>query len=179
MKVNRDAILLEILREQTNCHLTVTSVRNEILQRDMTIQFDKANMRRWVNGKFKTLTRRGFLKKHVDEHGKAQYMVLDTEDELLSAVVLRSRHPSKQAATSSPYDSPADSFDQLKIELEAHRLKAISQLSEIEEYKRIKETFSDLRPLVELKFEAALNENCRILGKIRALEELLMSRETP
>ena len=51
-------------------------------------------------------------------------------------------------------------------------------MSEIEEYKRINELYPDLRSLVSQMFDVAVDENCRVIGKIRALEQLLMCQET-
>ena len=64
MTPNRDTIFFQILQEQKDQHLTVTYVRNEILRRDKSIKLDKAVLRRWVNGKFVTLVRRGTLSRH-------------------------------------------------------------------------------------------------------------------
>jgi hypothetical protein len=69
-------------------------------------------------------------------------------------------------------------YGQLRKELGEYRLKAISQMGEIEEYKRISENYPDLRLLATEKFESAVDENSRLLGRIRALEQLLAGRVT-
>lgn len=154
------------------------SVRSEILRRDKLTKLDKASMRRWVNSRFKTLVRRGVLEKHMDERGKAYFLVLDRNDEDLSKVVLASRRSPELKAEPVANEKARATLHQLKKDLEEYRLKAVSQLSEMEEYKRVGEVFPDLRALAQQKFEAAVDENCRVLGKIRALEQLLMSRES-
>lgn len=168
MTPNRDAILFQILQEQKDRNFTVISIRNEILRRDKSIKLDKALLRRWVNGKFVTLVRRGTLSKHKNERGKTYY-VITNENENLQIDSVPTRLPPKQR----PIVTPALPHEGLKKELSEYRLKAITQMSEMEEYKRIGEVYPDLRSLVTEKFEAAVDENCRVLGKIRALEQLL------
>lgn len=174
MTPNRDAILFQILQEQKDRPLTVTSVRNEIQRRDKTIKLDKAILRRWVNGKFVTLTRRGTLSKHRDERGKVYFKVARESDQDLQTDLLPRRAPRKP----HPVGVTALPYEDLKRELGEYRLEALSQMSEMEEYKRIGETYPDLRSLAAEKFEAAVDENCRVLGKIRAIEQLLMVRES-
>ena len=168
MTPNRDAILFQILQEQKDRHFTVISIRNEILRRDKSIKLDKALLRRWVNGKFVTLVRRGTLSKHKNERGKTYYLI-SNEGENLQIDPVPTRSTSKRL----PSVIPALPHEGLKKELSEYRLKAITQMSEMEEYKRIGEVYPDLRSLVTEKFEAAVDENCRVLGKIRALEQLL------
>jgi|GEM_PF-7104497 len=174
MSTNRDTILFHILQEQKDRHLTVTSVRNEILRRDKSSMLDKVILRRWVNGKFVTLLRRGILAKHRNERGKAYFVVLKTTEDMGHG------RPPQPPAQQAPTDTKAPialPYVQLKKELGEYRLKAISQMGEIEEYKRIGETYPDLRSLTTEKFESAVDDNSRLLGKIRALEQLLMGRE--
>lgn len=173
MTPNRDTIFFQILQEQKDRQLTVTFVRNEILRRDKSIKLDKALLRRWVNGKFVTLVRRGMLSKHGSERGKVYYLVVRPSDQDLSTDPL-----TKDILDKRPYSPPsALPFDTLKKELNEYRLKALTQMSEIEEYKRIGELYPDLRSLVTEKFDAAVDENCRVIGKICALEQLLMAQE--
>lgn len=177
MTLERDAILLQILREHKDRHITVTSARNEILRRDKQVKLDKAALRRWVNGKFSTLARRGLIEKHLLERGKAHFLVLNKGDEEFAKVVLRPPTLVDRQTDASHRPSPVNACDQLRKELDEYRLKAISQLGEIDEYRRVGEAFPDLRALAQEKFETTLDENCRILGKIRALEQLLLSGE--
>lgn len=176
MSTNRDTILFQILQEQKDRHLTVTSVRNEILRRDKSSMLDKVILRRWVNGKFVTLLRRGILAKHRNERGKAYFVVLKTTEDMGHGRPPRA--PAPQAPTPTDTKAPtALPYGQLRKELGEYRLKAISQMGEIEEYKRIGETYPDLRILATEKFESAVDDNSRLLGKIRALEKLLMGQE--
>lgn len=176
MTHNRDTILFGILQDQKDRHLTVTSVRNEILRRDKSIMLDKVVLRRWVNGKFLTLVRRGVLAKHRNERGKAYFVVLkDGVGMQPEARLRRGQTPPVRPRASDPAPLP---YGQLRKELGEYRLKAISQMGEIEEYKRISETYPDLRLLATEKFESAVDENSRLLGRIRALEQLLAGRVT-
>lgn len=174
MTPNRDTIFFQILQEQKDQHLTVTYVRNEILRRDKSIKLDKAVLRRWVNGKFVTLVRRGTLSRHGNERGKVYYLFASQSHQDPRLETLSEGSPIKKPisrAAPLPYDA-------LKEELSEYRLKAITQMSEIEEYKRISELYPDLRSLVSQMFDVAVDENCRVIGKIRALEQLLMCQET-
>lgn len=173
MTQSRDAILLEILRAHKDQHLTVTSARNEILRQDNTLNPDRAALRRWVNGKFSTLVRRGLLEKQDLEHGKAHFLVLSKSDKDFADVVLRQRPNSDLPASASPSTESMKAYNQLRKELDGYRLKAASQLGEIDEYRRVGEAFPNLRSLAQERFEKALDENCRVLGRIRALEHLI------
>lgn len=174
MYTNRDTILFQILQEQKDRHLTVTSIRNEILRRDKSFMLDKVILRRWVNGKFVTLLRRGILTKHRNERGKAYYTVVKDLE-----VTSRRRRPTDQHIQVGASIPTALPYVQLRKELGEYRLKAISQMGEIEEYKRIRDAYPDLRIMVAEKFEFAIDENSRLLGRIRALEQLLSSQEAP
>lgn len=166
MTLNRDAILFQILQEQRDRALTVSSVRNEILRRDKSIKLDKAILRRWVNSKFVTLARRGTLEKYRDERGKVFFKVARDSDDDLQADLLPRRPHRRLDAMAAPQED-------MKPELNEYRLRALTQMSEMEEYKRIGENYPNLRDLAAEKFEAAVDENCRLLGKIRALEQML------
>ena len=88
--------LFQILQEQKDQHLTVTYVRNEILRRDKSIKLDKAVLRRWVNGKFVTLVRRGTLSRHGNERGKVYYLFASQSHQDLRLDTLSEGTPLKE-----------------------------------------------------------------------------------
>ncbi len=63
----------------------------------------------------------------------------------------------------------------LDRELESYRQTMLSQLGEIEEYRRIREQYPELGPAATTQFKQVVDENYRMLGRIRAIEKLMAS----
>jgi hypothetical protein len=167
----KNKILLQILKELNDQELTVTGVRNELMRNNHTFDLDKSSLRRWVNSRFVTLSRKGILTPHTKENTKKTFFRVNHQHpDLFSIPPLQTTFP--QPKTNLP-TKLCDAASDLKEDLETLRLTALTQVSEIDEYKRISQTYPHLKGPVLNQFALALNENCRTLGKIKAIETLL------
>lgn len=170
----RNAILLMILEELKDQQITVTGVRDTILERSPQEVMRPADLRRWVNGQFVTLVRKGVMAKHPKKEGRRSFFTITGNIEKSAA---KPKSPSEPTPTpkapKAPKGSQSSSLHTLRDELEGHRLRALTELSEIDEYKRIIKQFPDLSAKTKVKFNIAIEENCKTLGRIKALEEIL------
>ena len=63
--------------------------------------------------------------------------------------------------------------------MESYRQTMLSQLGEIEEYQRIREAYPDLGDAAAIEFQDTVDDNYRMLGRIRALEKLIAQTTAP
>lgn len=168
---SRNAILLMILEEIKDQQITVTGVRDIILERNPQEVMRPADLRRWVNGQFVTLVRKGVMTKHPKTDSRRSFFTITSNIEKSAAKPKSQSEP--PPTPKAPKGSQSSSLHTLRDELEGHRLRALTELSEIDEYKRIIKQFPDLSAKTKVKFNTAIEENCKTLGRIKALEEIL------
>ncbi|WP_051083103.1 hypothetical protein WKI13_04430 [Teredinibacter turnerae] len=168
---SRNAILLMILEEIKDQQITVTGVRDVILERNPQEVMRPADLRRWVNGQFVTLVRKGVMAKHPKTDSRRSFFTITGNIEKNAAKP--KSHNESPPTPKAPKGSQSSSLHTLRDELEGHRLRALTELSEIDEYKRIIKQFPDLSAKTKVKFNTAIEENCKTLGRIKALEEIL------
>jgi uncharacterized protein YaaR (DUF327 family) len=132
---------------------------------------DPATLRRWVNGQLLTLARKGAMTRHTREGSRKTFFTI-TGDLKKSALAPQAVNK-LQRVPKSLSEPQSNSLSSLRDELESHRLKALTELSEIDEYKRIIKQYPDLSVRTKVKFDTAIEENCKTLGRIKALEEIL------
>jgi len=176
---DKDLILLGILSQSDSDQITVTDVRDQLLDHYKEDNINPADTRRWVNGKFSTLLNKGVLIRKKTPGSKKHYFKKTAYfDQFISAenkVPLRPKKaPSAPAGTKKEKRSHP-----LHSELESYRQTMLSQLGEIEEYQRIRETYPDLGDAAAVEFQDTVDDNYRMLGRIRALEKLIAQTTTP
>lgn len=156
-------MLMTALEQVKNQSFSVTSIRDLITEINPDQEFKSAELRRWVNGKFKTLLKKGYLKLMVVEGSK------------------RPRYASTQLFKGSEgavVKLPSVLLeDGMKAELarqaqEYHR-KLNIQLGEIAEYQRLSDEYPNLKLGLDKKTTQLTEENHRLLGRLKALEETL------
>jgi len=168
---DKDRLLLDILNQHGPNFIKVTDIRDQLLNRHNDENLNPADTRRWINGKFSTLVNKGLLirkrqagsKKHTFE--KTPYF-----DEYIITQALALPKNKAEITTS---ESAAAKNNNLHIELESYRQKMLSQLGEIEEYRRIKHDYPELGETAAKEFKQAVDDNYRMLGRIRAIEKLI------
>jgi hypothetical protein len=166
---DKDRILLDILSEFVSAPIRVIEVRDKFLLQSEE-ELDPAATRRWVNGKCVTLARKGLLIRNKNESNKKYYY--EHSPEFLAYVDLAiKKHPvsfNKVTTLSSKAK-----LNNLEGELESCRQAMLSQLGEIEEYRRIRDAYPELGDIATLQFKQAVDDNYRMLGRVRALEKLM------
>ncbi|WOX06992.1 hypothetical protein [Microbulbifer pacificus] len=170
----RNEILLEILQELRDEQIVVTRVRDELAKRAPATGLDRAALRRWVNSKFASFARKGWLDRFHFDGSNRVYFLAGPNLPNYSTTPRNPKSKSDFAQTEESLPSQSSSISkQLMHELSQHSLSVVSQLSEIEEYKRIRDSYPELREMASARFNAAVDENCRTLGKVKALESLI------
>jgi len=165
----KQQLLISILTSLSKKLFTVTEVRDKLLNDADFSGVDRAKIRRWVAGKFVTYQRRGWLTKVTDELKNRDYFKL-----------LPKFSEELQYSESGDSEVQADLTTEnsnvlMKIsrELEQYRKTIITQMSEIEEYKRIEHAYPELKRIATHRFHMVRDENYRLLGKMKALEHLI------
>jgi hypothetical protein len=167
--VENQKLLIEVLKRYANQRFTVTDIRDVFIN-ETSLHLDSAKVRRWVAGKFATFTRRGWLVKESDELRSKDFFTL-------SHAFWQDRrfHLASEENLSNKTDEQA--IKQLSKELEHCKRSIITQLSEIEEYKRIQRDYPELKTKALSRFERVLEENYQLLGRVRALENMMINAD--
>jgi len=174
---HKDRILLELLNQYLSAHIYVTDIRDQFIKQCGDKAMDPAATRRWINGKFMTLVNKGVLTRVQLPNSKKHFFQKTDKFNL---------YFSKQSKSQEHKDTLLNKFDApsptqiapnviLQNELEVYRQTMLSQLAEIEEYRRIRKEHPQLSEAATTQFKQVADENYRMLGKIRALEKLISS----
>lgn len=167
----KDRILLDILKQSSTKRILVVAVRDMFIEQLGDEAADPAATRRWVNGKFKTLINKGVLvRKSNPDSKKHHFEKTAFFDQYLASQV----EPTRET-TNNDLPLPSVEGAVLDRELESYRQTMLSQLGEIEEYRRIREQYPELGPAATTQFKQVVDENYRMLGRIRAIEKLMAS----
>jgi len=168
---HKDLILLAILNDPLMKCIRVTEVRDRFIEQYDNKEADPAATRRWVNGKFNTFVNRGVLaRKSMPDSKKHYFEKTAYFDEYF---VAQTESP-KEIENNDEPSTTADNAV-LDQELESYRQTMLSQLGEIEEYRRIREQYPELGTAATTQFKQVVDENYRMLGRIRAIEKLIAS----
>ncbi len=174
---DKDRILLAILDQDQSTEIRVTDIRDKFAAHYAGEAFDPAAMRRWVNGKCMTMVNKGVLiRKKLPGSKRYCFEKSSSFDQYFS---------DKTSSTPMQYQSApniqADKHTKsqaLQSELESYRQTMLSQLGEIEEYKRIREEHPELGDAAAQQFKLVVDDNYRMLGRIRAIEKLMATQTT-
>ncbi len=175
---DKSALLMALVAAQGASPFTVTALRDALIEQAPALSDDPANLRRWINTRIRDWVRRGLVVASAGSQRKRQFQATSAFDQLTSATRQPESSPpapstQKAPGTTAPSGERDESLVLLSRELEQYRLRSLSQLSEIEEYKRVRDQFPALQSQATARFQATLDANYRLLGKVRALEALL------
>jgi len=176
---DKDRILLGLLSQSESDQITVTDVRDQLLDHYKEDSINPADTRRWVNGKFSTLLNKGVLiRKKIPGSKKHYFKKTAYFDQFISA---ENKVPlSLKKTPAIPAETKKEKRSHpLHNELESYRQTMLSQLGEIEEYQRIREAYPDLGDAAAIEFQDTVDDNYRMLGRIRALEKLIAQTTAP
>lgn len=176
---DKDRILLRLLSQSESDQITVTDVRDQLLEHYKEDNINPADTRRWVNGKFSTLLNKGVLiRKKIPGSKKHYFKKTAYFNQFISA---ENKVPlSLKKTLAIPEETKKEKRNHpLHSELESYRQTMLSQLGEIEEYQRVKEAYPDLGDAAAMEFQDTVDDNYRMLGRIRALEKLIAQTTAP
>ena len=174
---SKDRILLDILNQHEADGIKITDVRDELLNRCSDENLHSADTRRWINGKFSTLVNKGVLtRKRLPNSKKHTFEKTPYFEEYITT---HSQALPKNKAVLPTSETVADKNNSLNVELESYRQTMLSQLGEIEEYRRIREDYPELGEAAATEFKQAVDDNYRMLGRMRAIEKLITKTSQP
>jgi len=162
-------LLISILASFSKTTFTVIEVRDELLNQASFSATESAKTRRWIAGKFVTFERWGWLERINDPLKNRDYF------KVLPKMHDDNKKEESQMIKHTDCSPPTDSavLKSISQELEQYRKAIITQMSEIEEYKRIEHAYPELKGIATHRFQLVRDENYRLLGKMKALEHLM------
>jgi hypothetical protein len=169
---DKDRILLTVLNQSQSTGIRVIDIRDQFIEQYREESLDPAAVRRWINGKFTTFVNRGVLIRKSTPGSKKHYF---EKSPYFDKYYAEQSIPQQESADSTPKTTAAASADNtvLHDELESYRQTMLSQLGEIEEYRRIRDQYPELEVVATTQFKQVVDENYRMLGRIRAIEKLI------
>jgi hypothetical protein len=157
--------LISILKGQGDRSFRVTTIR-DLFAKENNEERDSNEIRRWVNGQFKTLAKHGYIKIVSQDGVRTDYQITTK----ISGVV--------QCGT-----APADIFDNktpnlnvlnaLKNRLRNCKMEMLTSSGETKEYEELSELFPQMRAQLQDKFNLAKEKNIEYMGRVNALELLI------
>ncbi|MFT6350546.1 MAG: hypothetical protein ACJAYB_003596 [Psychromonas sp.] len=167
----KDRILLDIINQHDATKIKITDIRDKLLVQYTSEELEFAAARRWVNGKLATFMNKGLLIRKKFPNSTKHYF---EKTPYFEQYVESQAQISPPIITMPKLKSPTPkNNNKLQDELETYRQTMLSQLGEIEEYQRIKENYPDLGDVASAQFKQVVDENYRMLGRIRAIEKLI------
>jgi hypothetical protein len=169
---NKDRILLTVLKQSQSTRIRVIDIRDQLIEQSREESLDPAAVRRWINGKFTTLANRGVLIRKSEPGSKKHYFEKSPYFDKYYAEQSIPQQETPDVTPKTPIAASADNTV-LHDELESYRQTMLSQLGEIEEYRRIRDQYPELEGVATTQFKQVVDENYRMLGRIRAIEKLI------
>lgn len=161
--------LMETLAAQTGVSFTVVSIRDQMVKGDISIEMDHAALRRWINGKFKTFVKKGLLISETLPDRKRHSYILSPDFPL--------GNDKTESKGLNIDDEKTEISNSINRQLQEYRMQLNIQLGEASEYQRLCSEYPALKKKLVKKTELLIEDNHRLLGRLRALEETLKFQE--
>jgi hypothetical protein len=155
--------LLSILKEQGKHSFRVTSIRDLYAQK-YTDGRCANELRRWINGHFKTLTKHGYIEAISKTGVRTHYRV---------TAKISGAEQSNSESNDTYADKKINVLEALKARLRDRKLEMLSSSGETKEYEELCKLFPDMRTQLQTKFNLAKEKNIEYVGRVKALELLI------
>ncbi|MFW8589703.1 hypothetical protein ACOI22_02760 [Glaciecola sp. 2405UD65-10] len=155
--------LLSILKSKGTTEYCVTEIR-DILLKSTSEKRDKNDIRRWVNGQFKTLVKHGYISLTSQKGIRTSYN--NTNKILLDAI-----HDTEQISTKM--EAVDHKMDGLKSRLKSYQTELLVSSGETKEYEELCVLYPEWRHLIQNKFNSSKEKNIELIGRVKAIEALL------
>lgn len=170
---NKEQLLTSVLKIYGTNPLKVIDIRNHVLEENPECNLDPGDLRRYINGKCHSYEKKGWLvKTETDKKTYFQVTTIFTKKfgTYEQPVTIEKKIVAKRTNLES---SNQQEIESLKSDLEKTRKEALIQLGEIKEYQRIRDSYPKVGLIATQKFEEMIDQNHRLLGKIKALESVI------
>ncbi len=163
-------ILLKTLRQTQNQSFSVVSIRDLIIKSHPDDALDPARLRRWIYGRFQTFIKKGLLQEEAVSNSKKKLYALTPAFSGIKATT-----PNK------PLTPTLNTTlnNQLTGKAKAYERELTIQLGEVAEYQKLSNEHPALKPNLDKKSKRLTEENYRLLGRLKAIEETLNGRDEP
>ena len=160
-----NSVLLSILKAQGKGSFRVTTIR-DLFARENNDTRDSNEIRRWVNGQFKTLIKHGYIKSVLQYGVRTDYKI--------TAKITGVAPTTTESVDTEDIESPkSEVIDVLKTRLRNSKMEMLTSSGETKEYEELSELFPSMRTLLQNKFNIAKEKNIEYIGRVKALELLI------
>ncbi|KPW03633.1 hypothetical protein [Pseudoalteromonas sp. P1-8] len=172
IKLNK--LIYCLLIERSCDGFTIIELREELLALTNSFQ-DKYKARKFVYRQVTNLEQRELLKAKGSGRAKKYFK---TELFNTTTVVAKSDEIKLENANSSSIDNQTSPFfEALSTEKKIVEAELAISLIEVDEYKALQERFPEHHRLIYSALDGAKNNSARLLGKVKALNNVLTSLE--
>ncbi|MGJ8680419.1 hypothetical protein [Paraglaciecola sp.] len=157
--------LLSLLKAQGKKTFKVTTIRDLFIESSIG-ERDANELRRWVNGQFKTLTKHGYIK-IVSQSG------VRTDFKITAKLAEEKQDKTTSTETSIVTSEQPDILTILKTRLHNCKIEMLTSSGETKEYEELSKLFPNMHKQLQKKFNVAKEVNIEYIGRVKALELLI------
>jgi len=168
MKLNR--LLAQIISARNFDHFSATELRAAYITLYSDKNLDPSAARRFVYAELVKLVNNGWLRKTVSKK-KENTTFIKTSSFNANEITYDAVEASKDACQ---INSSANTIqNSLRERLNKYKNELLMSYGESSEYKQLCNDFPDLYELLQPQYNSAREQNSRLLGKIKAVENLI------
>lgn len=157
--------LISVLKSQGRNTFRVTTIRDLFSQSNSDGRSGN-ELRRWVNGQFRTLLKHGYIRIASSSGVRKEYKN--------TASILGTQQQASIAGHSSEGEAMSQEvLGVLKTRLRECKLEMITCSGETKEYEELSRLFPEMRDALQRKFNSAKEKNIEYMGRMKALELLI------
>jgi hypothetical protein len=157
--------ILSFLKAQGNKTFKVTTIRDLFVKSPFE-ERDANELRRWVNGQFKTLTKHGYIK-------IASQSGVRTDFKITAKLTEEKQDKATSDAAPVVTSEQPDILTILKTRLRNCKMEMLTSSGETKEYEELSKLFPNMRIQLQKKFNVAKEVNIEHLGRVKVLELLI------
>lgn len=157
--------LLSFLKAQGKKTFKVTTIRDLFIDSPYE-ERDANELRRWVNGQFKTLTKHGYIQ-------IASQSGVRTDFRITAKLTEEKQDNAKSTAALVVASEQPDILTILNKRLRNSKIEMLTSSGETKEYEELSKLFPNMRIQLQEKFNVAKELNIEHLGRVKALELLI------
>lgn len=166
-----DPLVAQIIGVVNFDHFTTSDVRSAYLALKNDPSLEPNKIRRSIYAELLKLVKKGWLKKKSSNiKGLTRFNKTDLFDV--------NHLPMKNNDSVMSTVPPEDQNQRLLTKLKHYKAELLLNIGESEAYKEVYSEFPELIDDIQVQYNAARDNNTRILGKIRAIESLIAQEKT-
>jgi hypothetical protein len=161
-------IFFDILSMPNINHFSAVEIRTAYIAANKDCSLDPSVVRRNIYAELLKLVKKGWLKKQIS---KKRGIITYTKTEIFRPELLFEYIPIREIPKSTMTANIKNEFFE---HLHTYKSKLLEGLGEAEEYKRLRQSFPEMHDVLQPKYNDVREFNSRLLGKIQALETIIL-----